>query len=81
MSEVRVYKHEVFEFLNSIGRLDAIIPEEEMNEIHKYNYQISGNIGQSISILKGATIIKTLRLEDLMFDNLSFSIVPNGCVR
>ena len=82
MNTIAVYKHEIFNFLNSIRRLSSIIPEEIMEEIYDNNYQISGGIS-SIHILeeKGATIIKELKFDDLKFDEISLFVVTSGYAR
>ena len=82
-NSIIIYKHDMFDFLERINRLDKLIPKNIMDEISLNKYRISGRIGHAIDILenRGAQIIKTLHLGELQFDNISFNIISSGWAR
>jgi hypothetical protein len=80
MNTIAVYNYEVLTFLKSIGRLDAIIPDDIMEEVYNNDYHILGD-SHSISILKGAQVIKELKIEDLNLCDISLSVVTEGYAR
>ena len=80
MNTIAVYEREILSFLKSIGRLDAIIPDDVMEEVYNNNYIISGH-WDSISICKGTQVIKELKTKDLNLNDIHLSIVTSGYAR
>ena len=80
MNVINIYVRELINFLKSIGRLDAIIPDDVMEEVYNNNYSISG-FSDSISICKGTQVIKELRPEDLNLNDICLSLVTSGYAR
>lgn len=80
MNIIAVYSYEVLNFLKSIERLEAIIPDDIMEEVCNNDYQISGN-NNSIDILKGAEVIKELKIEALNLNDILLSVVTGGYAR
>lgn len=78
---LKVYKYELIRFLNTIHRLDIIIPKEILDEVNNKSYHIYPCVGDSIDICDGARVVKTLRTEDLDFENITFDIVNSGYAR